>query len=145
MQKCQDNYYTTFGSYAQIQDYHEEQAKNSRWHRCQVKNLTVEPLDKDSPLYGNLSAFAPGISQGAVEDTAENLGLAILVDGNLYPVRMTAYKSLLDRAKIGGNSLPKLGREILAKVLNSCYNINRRYSLHKRRISMQENMAFYSP
>lgn len=58
-----------------------------------------------------------------MEDTAENLGLAVRVDGELYPARMTAYKSLLDRAKIGGNSLPKLHREILAEVLNSCLNL----------------------
>ena len=123
MQKCQDSYYTTFSSYMQIQDYHEEQAKQSRWQRCQVNSLTVEPLSKNSPLYGNLSAFASGTSEDAVEDTAENLGLAVRVDGELYPARMTAYKSLLDRAKIGGNSLPKLHREILADVLNSCLNL----------------------
>lgn len=123
MQKCQDSYYTTFSSYMQIQDYHEEQAKQSRWQRCQVNSLTVEPLSKNSPLYGNLSAFASGTSEDAVEDTAENLGLAVRVDGELYPARMTAYKSLLDRAKIGGNSLPKLHREILAEVLNSCLNL----------------------
>ena len=42
------------------------------------------------------------------------------VNGELYPVRMTAYKSLLDRAKIGGTALPKLSREVLAEVLNEC-------------------------
>ena len=45
---------------------------------------------------------AAGTSEEAVKDTAENLGLAMRVNGELYPVRMTAYKSLLDRAKIGG-------------------------------------------
>lgn len=123
MQKCQDSYYTTFGSYPQMRDYHEEQAKQSKWQRCQVDSLTVEPLRKGLPLYGNLTAFAPGTSEDAVEDTAENLGLAVRVGGELYPARTTAYKSLLDRAKIGGNSLPKLHREILAGVLNSCLNL----------------------
>ena len=42
------------------------------------------------------------------------------VNGELYPVRLTAYKSLLDRAKIGGTALPKLSREVLAEVLNKC-------------------------
>ena len=79
-------------------------------------NLSASP----SPLIGNLSAFAAGTSQEAVEDTAENLGLAMRVNGELYPVRLTAYKSLLDRAKIGGTALPKLSREVLAEVLNKC-------------------------
>ena len=124
MQKSfMDSYYNTFDSYRVMQDYHEEQAKNSQWHRCKVNDLQVEPLTKSSPLYGNLSAFAPGISQEAVDDTTENLGLAIHVDGYFYPVRMTAYKSLLDRAKIGGTALPKLSREVLAEVLNACLHL----------------------
>ena len=124
MQKpCQDSYYTLFSSYPTLLDYHEEQAKNSRWIRCKVADLQVEPLGESSPLIGNLSAFAAGISQEAVKDTAENLGLAMRVNGELYPVRMTAYKSLLDRAKIGGTALPKLSREVLAEVLNECLKL----------------------
>ena len=45
------------------------------------------------------------------------------VNGELYPVRVTAYKSLLDRAKIGGTALPKLSREVLAEVLNECLKL----------------------
>lgn len=124
MQKpCQDSYYTLFSSYPTLLDYHEEQAKNSRWIRCKVADLQVEPLGESSPLIGNLSAFAAVTSQEAVKDTAENLGLAMRVNGELYPVRMTAYKSLLDRAKIGGTALPKLSREVLAEVLNECLKL----------------------
>lgn len=90
---CQDSYYTLFSSYPMLLDYHEEQAKNSRWIRCKVADLQVEPLGESSPLIGNLSAFAAGTSQEAVKDTAENLGLAMRVNGELYPVRMTAYKA----------------------------------------------------
>ncbi len=123
MQKCQDNYYATFSSYLTLLDYHEEQAKDSQWIRCKVNTLQIEPLGKASPLIGNLAAFAPGTTQEAVDDTVENLGLAMRVDGNLYPMRMTAYKSLLDRAKIGGTALPKLSREVLAEVLNACLKL----------------------
>ena len=120
---CQDYYFTKFGSYASFFDYHETQSRNSQWVRVRVNDLQVEPLDKKSPLAGNLSAFAPGTTQEALDDTAENLGLAMRVDGKLYPVRSTAYKSLLDRAKIGGTALPKLSREVLAKVLNECLSL----------------------
>ncbi len=123
LQPCQDNYSTTFGSLTAMQRYHEKTALESRWHRCRVNELHIEPLDKMSPLYGNLSAFAAGTSAESIEDTAENLGLAMQVDGALYPVRMTAYKSLLDRAKIGGTALPKLSREKLAAVLNDCLEL----------------------
>lgn len=123
LKQCQDSYHSTFGTYEDMLDYHEEQVKASQWQRCQVNALQVEPLDKASPLYGSLSDFAAGVTQEAVDDTAENLGLAIRVNGELYPVRETAYKSLLDRAKIGGTALPKLGRDVLANVLNACLQL----------------------
>lgn len=123
MQNCQDNYSTTFSSYNAMYDYHDEQTKKSQWLTCRVDELQIEPLDNTSPLYGNLSAFAPGTSLDAVEDTASNLGLAMRIGGNLYPLRMTAYKSLLDRAKIGGTALPKLSRSVLAEVLNACLKL----------------------
>lgn len=123
MQRCEDSYYVTFSSYLGLLDFHQEQAKGSQWTRCRVNSLGVEALDEASPLYGSLSAFAAGTTTEAVEDTAKNLGLAIRVNGELYPVRMTAYKSLLDRAKIGGTALPKLPRPILAETLNACLQL----------------------
>lgn len=120
---CQDNYSTTFASYERMRRYHEKESLESRWHRCRVNELHIEPLDKASPLYGTPSAFAAGISAESVEDTAENLGLAMRVDGSYYPVRSTAYKSLLDRAKISGSALPKLSRQRLASVLNDCLEL----------------------
>lgn len=123
MQRCADNYYETFSSYNGLLDFHQEQARGSQWTRCPIKNLGVEPLDETSPLYGDLGAFALGTTTEAVEDTAKNLGLAIRVNGELYPVRMTAYKSLLDRAKIGGTVLPKLPRAVLANTLNACLQL----------------------
>lgn len=124
MQKtCQDNFFTNFSSYAAMFDYHDEQARNSQWIRSKVSDLQIEPLGRTSSLYGNLSAFAAGTTQEAVDDTAKNLGLAMRINGELYPIRMTAYKSLLDRAKIGGTALPKLSREILAEVLNACLKL----------------------
>lgn len=120
---CLDSYTTTFDDCSMMQEYHEELARKSQWHHCKVNELRVEPLDEASPLFTTPGAFASGISMEAVEDTAKNLGLAICVNGGLYPIRMTAYKSLLDRAKISGNALAKLKRPVLAEVLNECLNI----------------------
>ena len=123
LQSCRDNFHVQFPSFMAMMDFHSEQAKNSTWERKKVTQLQVAPLDKESSLYSNLSLFASGVSAEAVQDTAENLGLAIKVDGDYYPVRSTAYKGLLDRAKINGNSLPKLKRKQLAGILNSCFKL----------------------
>ena len=120
MLQCQDNYEAIFGTFEALRRYHEDLTKESQWLHCKVSDLTIEPLDQASPLRGMLSAFAPGVTQDAVEDTVSNLGLAMCVDGKRYPVRNTAYKSLLDRAKVGGTALPKLSRQRLSDVLNAC-------------------------
>lgn len=120
MLPCQDNYATTFNDYPSMLRYHQCLSKDTNWHRCKVKQLHIEPLDPTSPLYGKPAAFAAGTSVEAITDTAQNLGLALQVDGSLYPIRTTAYKTLLDRAKIGGTALPKLSRKDLSDVLNAC-------------------------
>lgn len=129
MLPCHDNYATTFDNYPSMLSYHQTLSIGTHWHRCKVKDLHVVPLDPSSSLYGNPAAFAAGTSADAVEDTVQNLGLAIEVDGQIYPVRSTAYKTLLDRAKIGGTALPKLSRKELAGVLNACLAVHNNEAL----------------
>ena len=123
LKPCEDNYSTTFTTFGEMQRYHEKLASESKWQKCKVNELHIEPLDKASPLYGNPSAFAAGTSADAIEDTAHNLGLAMRVCGDIYPIRVTSYKSLLDRAKLNGTVLPKLSRPKLARTLNDCLEV----------------------
>ena len=120
MKPCQDSYCVQFGDLPDMLSYHETLCKDSRWERVEVKDLRVAPLEKTSPLFSDLSSFDPEVSKEAVADTADNLRLAIQVGGRYFPLRDTAYKSLLDRARVGGTALPKLDREKLAQVLNDC-------------------------
>ena len=127
-QRFQDCYSTTFSTYPSMLSYHEMQSQASLWTRCPVNDLYVEPLDLASALAAE-DGFAPGISKEAVYDTMENLGLAIRVNGAYYPVRETAYRGLLGRAKIGGTALPKLEKQKLADVLNNCLQLFKRDAL----------------
>lgn len=120
LNQCQDNYARTFASYDDMQRHQEATTKGSRWQRYKVKDLRIEPLDHDSPLFTNPYAFANGVSDESVKDTANNIGLAVSLDGEIYPLRNTAYMGLLERAKINGSALSKLRRTDLAEVLNHC-------------------------
>ena len=75
------------------------------------------------PSFVNAHTHLSMVLMRNYKDTAENLGLALRIDGELYPLRDTAYKSLLDRAKIGGTALPKLERGVLAQTLNACLKL----------------------
>lgn len=123
--QCLDSYSTQFTDFPAMLGYHEHTRRASLWERSEVNGLQVAALDRSSPLYGDTSSFDSTVSQEAISDTADNLGLAIKVGGRYFPVRDTAYKSLLDRARINGTALPKLSREKLAEVLNSCLAIHR--------------------
>ena len=125
LKQCQDSYSTQFTQFPAMLAYHEETRKASLWERTEVNRLRVAALDKASPLYEDPSSFDSAVSQEAIADTAENLGLAIQVGERYFPLRDTAYKSLLDRAKINGTALPKLARAKLAEVLNSCLELHK--------------------
>lgn len=129
MQPCLDDFHTTFDDYAEMQVYHARQARESKWARKTVSGLHIEPLDEASPLYTDGKAFAPNVSQVAVNDTAKNLGLALLTENGYLPIRNTAYKSLLDRAKISGSALPKLQKTKLASILNECLALHKSEAL----------------
>lgn len=116
-----DGYNVGFDTFDEMRAYHEELYRGSLWLRCAVRELRVMPVTSESvPWYG----YAPCVSEDAVADTAQNLGLAVRVCGEAYPLRQTAWKSLLDRANLSGSVLPKLNREKLADILNECFKLH---------------------
>ena len=125
VKSCCDSYHTQFSAFPDMLSYHEKIRTDSRWERTEVKNLEVAALDKASPLFNDTTSFDSSVSRDAIEDTAENLKLAIKVKDKFFPLRHTAYKSLLDRAKVGGSALPKLPREKLAELINSCLALHK--------------------
>ena len=125
VKSCCDSYHTQFSAFPDMLSYHEKIRTDSRWERTEVKNLEVAALDKASPLFNDTTSFDSSVSRDAIEDTAENLKLAIKVKDKFFPLRDTAYKILLDRAKVGGSALPKLPREKLAELINSCLALHK--------------------
>lgn len=125
VKSCCDSYHTQFSAFPDMLSYHEKIRTDSRWERTEVKNLEVAALDKASPLFNDTTSFDSSVSRDAIEDTAENLKLAIKVKDKFFPLCDTAYKSLLDRAKVGGSALPKLPREKLAELINSCLALHK--------------------
>ena len=102
-----------------------EYEKNDKYARAKISDLKVFSLvDVEDELDAN---FDTCLSE-AVADTISNLqlGISFTDDGGFtftFPLRETAKKSLLDRAKISGASLERLSREQLSTVLNMCYKL----------------------
>ena len=58
-----------------------------------------------------------------LEDTLEGTQLVLKTSEEYLPVRDCAIKTILERAKISGNALTKVDRNIFAKILNYCLNV----------------------
>lgn len=126
LNRCMDNYTTSFDSFSAMLNYHREESEQSKWVQCPVNQISVEPLDKVAEPRWNIDLFADGTSALAVEDTVLNAGLALRVNQELRLLRDTAYRGLLDRAKISGSALAKLRKQDLADVLNRCLQLHRK-------------------
>ena len=77
LKPCQDSYSIQFNDLQAMMLHHTEKRRASLWERATIHDLHVEPLDKSSPLCGDAASFDPTVSEDAIMDTAENLGLAI--------------------------------------------------------------------
>lgn len=90
LKPCLDCYHTNFSAFPDMLAYHEQLRQDSHWERSEVQNLTVAALDKSSPLFADATQFDASVSKDAIEDTAENLGLAIQIGGQFFPLRDTS-------------------------------------------------------
>lgn len=84
VKSCCDSYHTQFSAFPDMLSYHEKIRTDSRWERTEVKNLEVAALDKASPLFNDTTSFDSSVSRDAIEDTAENLKLAIKVKDKFF-------------------------------------------------------------
>lgn len=53
----------------------------------------------------------------------ENTSLLLKVNGETYPVRSCAIKSILERARISGHALNKVSKKVFTQILNYCMDV----------------------
>ena len=109
--------------------FHTDLSASTHWLRVPLSTLLFYPLNTDMDLSGISVPFHPDVSEEAVTDTTENTRLAVKIEDYLWPVRDTAYKTILDRARVNGNSLPKISKELLSGILTNCCQLYREDAL----------------
>ena len=120
MSQSKDTFQTQFSTYEDMYGFHKELASATRWLYVPLSSLAFYPLNKDTDLSLLPVPFHSEVEMAAIEDTWDGTKLAVNVDGALWPVRDTAYKTILDRARVNGNSLPKISKELLSGILTNC-------------------------
>lgn len=110
--QCQDAYFVQFNLFPEMLSYHEDLRRRSRWVHTSVKSLEVAPLDKTAPLFSDHTGFDAEVTEDAIADTADHLGLAVKVDERFPGNVFTAGYS--DHAITSASwSLPGQKRELL--------------------------------
>ena len=104
-----DNYSCSFSDPSEFLDFLKERQDNSRWMVTPSRSIVFESLEKDTPM-GDLylKLYEHEGRAEIIADTMENTNLLLKVNGETYPVRSCAIKTILERTP------PELGVDIIA-------------------------------
>ena len=91
-----DSYEEVLYSYDELVKAIKENTSSDEWLKIKNQELVILPCTREE---------FHDVSDESVEDTIQNLGLSIYVDGRCFPLRDTADKSLKERACISGAAL----------------------------------------
>lgn len=119
-----DNFRCSFSDPSDFLQFLQDRNDNSRWMTAPSKNLVFESLEKDTQmgeLYLKLYDY-DGRAE-IIADTMENTSLLLKVNGETYPVRSCAIKSILERARISGHALNKVSKKVFTQILNYCMDV----------------------
>lgn len=119
-----DNYSVTFNEPDEFLGFLKERKENSMWMTAPSKALQFQPLEKDTPM-GNLymQIYEHNGRAEILADTMENTSILLSVNGNDYPVRSCALKTILERARISGHALSKVSTSVFTQILNYCLDV----------------------
>ena len=119
-----DNFRCTFDDPGDFIQFLKERKENSRWMTAPSRNLVFESLEKNTQmgeLY--LKLYDHDGRAEIIADTMENTSLLLKDNGETYPVRSCAIKSILERARISGHALNKVSKSIFTQILNYCMDV----------------------
>ena len=117
-----DNFSKSFGSPGDFLGFLGERAQNSRWMTARSKDLAFEPLEDGSPASNTISQNLTN-GDDILRDTMANTRLLMNVNGDSFPVRSCALKSVLERARISGYALSRVSKEVFAEIINYCMGV----------------------
>ena len=119
-----DSFFEEFAGERDFLDFLEDRKGKTTWKKELSNTLRFEALVRDTPKTEAIVNPYDSMGKGDIlKDTLDGTQL-VLRDGDEYiPVRSCAIKTILERAKISGNALSKVERNVFAKILNHCMKV----------------------
>ena len=121
-----DSFQQAFTDELDFLQFLKDREENGTWLTHGTSNIFFHGLDKDSEITEFLkNEFAGTDKENIVDDTLRNTALAAEINGEFYPVRQTAIKTIFERANINGPALRKVSKPVLARILNDCLQVQK--------------------
>lgn len=126
----QDTFFENFQRESDFLSFLQDNDSSGEWLRGKSNQIRFVALEEGTPTTEMLMQhYRKYNSEAILDDTMTNTRLLMQAFGNYYPVRSCAVKTILDRARISGHALNKVGKSELAEILNMCMNVARGDSL----------------
>ena len=110
-----DGYCTAFANEGDFFDFIKERGENAKWKRMKTNSVKVKAINEEQTDIT--------IRPSVWEDTLRNTGLVLVTEEGEIPVRNCAIKTILERARISGNALSKVKKDVFAVYINYCLNV----------------------
>lgn len=120
----EDGYARDFCSAQDFFSFLAERRENSSWTKAPSRDLRFQPIEKGTPMGDIFYRLYDAQGNGElILDTMENTRLLMSVNGEDYPVRSCAIKTILERARISGSALSRVSADVFSRILNCCMDV----------------------
>ena len=120
----QDDFSCSFRDPERFLEFLKERKENSRWLVSPSRRLQFQSVTEDSSLGNLYMQIYQNNGKGEIlADTMKNTSILMSVNGENYPVRSCALKTILERARISGYALSKVTSEVFTQILNYCMDV----------------------
>ena len=128
----EDRYSRDFTTQGDFFQFLAERRAHSRWLTAPSRELKFQAVVRGTPVGDLFCSLYEARGDGELlQDTMENTALLMKVEGEDYPVRSCALKTILERARISGSALSRVSTEVLTRILNDCMAVASGRSLIK--------------
>lgn len=119
-----DGFSKSFDEPQELLGFLREREENAAWQTVPTRLVEFQAIDEET-LSGKmlLQSYKAMGKEGLIEDTLQNTRLLLKAEDNVYPVRNCAIATILSRARISGNALSKVKKDVLAQILNYCVGV----------------------
>lgn len=119
-----DGFTKAFAGENDFLSFLKSRTEKTEWRKEKSNQLRFEALLRDSEQTDELvDAYRELDKEEVITDTLEGTQLILRTEDSCIPVRTCAIKTILERARISGNALSKVDRQVFAKILNYCLKV----------------------